>query len=395
MAMSGRRHGAFLRGGTALLAAAAMVSLAACGSGNGAGSGTSGGGLPAEIKVISSNPETGPAAFAGLAANKGYEVAIEEINSQGYLGTSKLVLEKQDTTGKIQTAAQQATQAVANKQIAALFGSVSSQESVAQAPIAQQSKMPIIFTQAGSEGVVIGDYTYRVTPPMSSYYPKIESYIKSMNIKRLGIIYTAVAPTLKEIGEKTIPGMAGSAGFEVVASIATQATTQDFTAPISQVLRANPDGVAILQIGASNPTAMTQLRQAGYTGPVLGNSGASAGNLKPAGQAGAGMTWVVDYSVLNKTEASEKFVALYQKKFPNELPLNYAAEAYDAAWLLARGIKESNSAERTAIQQGMAKVVANGFKGAMGDLKFEGNDLRLPGVVVQWDGTKEVLVSEQ
>jgi branched-chain amino acid transport system substrate-binding protein len=394
--MSGRLRG-LLRGVTALLTTAAMVSMAACGSGDdntGGGSGSSGG-LPAEIKVISSNPETGPAAFAGLAANKGYEVAIDEINSTGYLGSSKIVLEKQDTAGKIPTAAQQATQAVADKDVAAVFGSVSSQESVAQAPIADKSKMPIIFTQAGSEGVVIGPYTYRVTPPMSSYYPRIEGFIKAQGIKRMGIIYTAVAPTLKEIGEKTIPGMAQSAGFEVVASIATQATTQDFTAPIQQVLRSNPDGIAILQIGASNPTAMTQLRQAGWTKPVLGNSGASAGNLKPAGAAGAGMTWVVDYSALNKTPESDKFVTQYQKKFPGETPLNYAAEAYDPAWLLARGIKESNSADRTAIQEGMAKVVATGFTGAMGELKFEGNDLRLPGVVVQWDGTKEVLVPEQ
>jgi branched-chain amino acid transport system substrate-binding protein len=393
--MSGRL-GRTWQGGVALLAAGAMMTVAACGSSSNSGGGSgSGGGLPGQIKVVSSNPQTGPAAFAGLAANKGYEVAIDEINSQGYLGSSKIVLEKQDTAGKVQTAAQQATQAAAKKDVAAVFGSVSSQESVAQAPIAQQSKMPIIFTQAGSAGVVIGDYTYRVTPPMSSYYPKIEGFIKSQKITKMGIIYTAVAPTLKEIGEKTIPGMAQSAGFQVVSSIATQAGTQDFTAPISQVLRANPDGVAILQIGASNPTAMTQLRQAGYTGPVLGNSGASAGNLKPAGQAGAGMTWVVDYSVLNKTPESEKFVAAYQKKFPGEMPLNYAAEAYDAAWLLARGLKSANSADRAAIQKGLSTVTASGFTGAMGQLKFEGNDLRLPGVVVQWDGTKEVLVPEQ
>ena len=105
------------------------------------------------------------------------------------------------------------------------------------------------------------------------------------------------------------------------------------------------------------------------------------------------MTWVVDYSAQNKTESSEKFVTLYQKKFPGETPLNYAAEAYDAAWLLARGIKQSNSADRTAIMEGMKKVAATGYTGAMGDLKFEGNDLRLPGVVVQWDGTKEMLVT--
>jgi len=388
------RLGGILRGGTVLLTAGAMLSVAACGNSN-SGSGGSGGsgGLPGTIKVISSNPTTGPAAFAGLAANKGYEVAIDEINSSNYLGNSKLTLEKQDTTGKIQTAASQASAAVADKSIAAVFGSVSSQESVAQAPIANKSKMPIVFTQAGSAGVVIGDYTFRVTPPMSSYYPKISDYIKAQKITKLAIIYAAWTPTLKEIGEKTLPGLAGEDGFEVVASIGTQQTTQDFTAPISQALAKQPNGVAILQVGAANPTAMTQLRQAGYTGPVLGNSGASAGNLKPAGQAGAGMTWVVDYSAQNKTESSEKFVTLYQKKHPGETPLNYAAEAYDAAWLLARGIKQSNSADRTAIMEGMKKVAATGYTGAMGDLKFEGNDLRLPGVVVQWDGTKEILVT--
>jgi branched-chain amino acid transport system substrate-binding protein len=383
---------AMTRGGIALIAAAALLSVAACGDDKSGGSGGSGG-LPSEIKVVSINPETGSAAFAGLSANKGYEVAIDEINKQGYLGSSKLTLSKQDTAGKAQTSASQTTAAIADKNVAAIFGSVSSGEAVAMAPIANKSKMPIIFTQAGSQGVVVGEYTYRVTPPMSSYYPKIGEYIKGQKITKLAVIYAAWSPTLKEIGEKTLPGMAAGNGFQIVASIATQQTTQDFTAPISQALAKQPDGVAILQVGAANPTAMTQLRQAGYTGPVLGNSGASAGNLKPAGQAGAGMTWVVDYSALNKSESSDKFVAAYQAKFPGETPLNYAAEAYDAAWLLARGIKEAGSADRDAIQKGMAKVAAAGYPGAMGDLKFEGNDLRLPGVVVQWDGTKETLVN--
>lgn len=391
--MSGQRLRHLGRGVLAVLCAGAMFTVVACGSSTDTTGTTGGSGLPAQIKVVSINPETGAAAFAGLAANKGYETAFDEINSQKFLGDTTLSLDKQDTAGKAQTSASQMTAAIADKSYAAVFGSVSSGEAVAMAPIAQNSKMPILFTQAGSEGVVTGAFTFRVTPPMSSYYPKLGEYITSKNIKTIGIIYAAYSPTLKEIGEKTLPDMAKTGGFAVVASIATQATTQDFTAPISQVLKLNPDAVAILQIGAANPTAMTQLRQAGFAGPVLGNSGASAGNLKPAGAAGAGMVWPVDYTVLNKTDASEKFIKAYQAKFPGETPLNYAAEAYDAAWMLARAIKQAGSAERTAIQKGLATVAAAGFTGAMGELKFEGNDLRLPGVVVQWDGTKEVLIT--
>ena len=102
-----------------------------------------------------------------------------------------------------------------------------------------------------------------------------------------------------------VPTMAKEDGFKIVASIGTQLTTQDYTAPIAQALAAKPDGMAILQIGTSNPTAMTQLRQAGYTGSVLGSSGSGFGILKPAGAAAAGMVWSVDYSPLNKTAASE------------------------------------------------------------------------------------------
>jgi branched-chain amino acid transport system substrate-binding protein len=369
-----------------------LVAAAACGSDDkAAGSGTGSGKLPSTIKLVSINPETGPAAFAGLAANKGYELAIEEINTQKFLGDTKVVLEKQDTAGKAQTAASQLTSAVADKAVAAVFGSVSSDQAVAMSPIAEKSRIPIIYTQAGSPGVVIGDYTYRVTPPMSSYYPRVGDFIKSQNVKTLGVVYAAWSPTLKEIGEKTLPDMGRELGFEVVGSVGTQQTTQDFAAPISQVLAKKPDAVALLLVGASNPTAMKQLRQAGYAKPVLGNSGASAGNLKPAGKDGAGMVWPVDFHYQQEGETTQKFVQAYQAKY-NETPLNYAAEAYDAAWLFARAVKEAGSASRSDIQKSLDKVTAQGFQGAMGELKFEGRDLRLPGVVVQWDGTKEVVL---
>lgn len=380
------------RVGVAALSLGLVVAASACGSDDKAGgSGTGSGKLPSTIKLVSINPETGSAAFAGLAANKGYELAIEEINSQKFLGDAKVVLQKEDTAGKPQTAASQLTSAVSDKSVAAVFGSVSSGEAVAMAPIAEKSKLPIVFTQAGSPGVVIGEYTYRVTPPMSSYYPKVGSYIKSQNIKTLGVVYAAWSPTLKEIGETTLPAMGQEHGYQIVASVGTQQTTQDFAAPISQVLAKKPDAVAILLVGAANPTAMKQLRQAGYKGPVLGNSGASAGNLKPAGQDGAGMVWPVDFHYQQEGDGTQKFVKAYQAKY-NEAPLNYAAEAYDAAWLVARALKAAGTAGRTDLQKSLDKMAAEGFVGAMGQLKFEGRDLRLPGVVVQWDGTKEVVL---
>ena len=53
-------------------------------------------------------------------------------------------------------------------------------------PIAQKRSLPIVYTQAGSEGVVIGDYTYRATPLMSSYYPIIEEVHRGEGLKSIG-----------------------------------------------------------------------------------------------------------------------------------------------------------------------------------------------------------------
>src|SRR3954469_5447467 len=113
----------------AALAAGVVLSLAACGGGgnsnSSSGSSAAGGNLPATIKIVGSEPETGPAAFAGLAAEKGYKLAIKQINDQHFLGKSTTMdVSFQDTKGQIPTAAATVSSALADKSVNAVFGSV-------------------------------------------------------------------------------------------------------------------------------------------------------------------------------------------------------------------------------------------------------------------------------
>lgn len=377
----------------AALAAGVVLSLAACGGGgnSNSSSGSSGGSgsLPSTIKVVGSEPETGPAAFAGLSAEKGYKLAVKQINDQHFLGQNTTMdVTFNDTKGDIPTAASLVSSTLADKSVSAMFGSVSSQEAVAQSPIAQKGGLPIVYTQAGSDGVVIGNYTYRATPLMSSYYPLLKKYVQQNGWKTVGVIYTNAAPTLVQVAQESIPKL----GLQVTKSIATTATTQDFSGPIQQVLATHPDVVSILQVGAANPTAMTQLRQAGYTGPVLGNSGASAGNLKPAGQDGAGMVWATDFNYQQTIPSSQKFVSDYKAEYGDN-PLQYAAEAYDAAWFLARSIKSAGSADRAKIADGMATQAKQKTNGALGEnLTWKDGTIEVPGSAIQWTGTEEKLL---
>lgn len=383
-----------IRLGQAIALVAGLLSIAACGgsASESAGAASTAESLPAVVNVVSSNPLVGAVGAVGISANKGYELAAKEINDSKFLGETKIALKTVDTGGNAQTAASQVTQAIADKSISAIFGSVLSGEALAQAPIAQKSKTPIVFTQAGSKGVVIGEYTYRLTPLMSAYYPIIKKFIQEQNWKSIGVLYTAASPTLVAIGEETIPAIAAELGIKISASVSTQATTQDFNAPVANILKSNPDGVAIIQVGAANPAAMKALRQAGYKGAVIGNSGAGFKSLAPAGDDGAGMAWPVDFSPMMEGDAAKKFVETYTAAY-GETPMNYAAESYDAMWFLARSLKEAGSADRAKLQAGMDQVAAKPFTGALGEnLNFKDRDLQVPGVVVQWDGSKEIFL---
>jgi branched-chain amino acid transport system substrate-binding protein len=380
------------RAGVALTASL-LMSVAACGGGDDGGDGggdAAAGGctIPDTINFVATQPETGPAAFAGLSAEDGFKLGVKEINEQGFLGDGTTIeVEYKDTEGEIPTAASEVSAAIADQNVAAVYGSVSSQEAVAQSPLAQQAGLPIIYTQAGSEGVVIGDATYRATPLMSSYYPVLQDFVDENGWETVGVIY-APTPTLEEVAKQSIPDL----GLEVVAEVGTTPTTQDFRAPIRQILDADPDVVSLLLVGAANPTAMTQLRQAGYDGPVLGNAGASAGNLSPAGDDGAGMVWAADFHPGQEIESSQAFVEAYNAEY-GEDPLNYAAEGYDAAWFLARAIDEAGCAERDAIVEGMAAVAAEPWTGALGEnLTWEDGTIQVSGAAVEWTGTESELL---
>ncbi|TWH24978.1 branched-chain amino acid transport system substrate-binding protein [Rhodococcus rhodochrous J45] len=373
----------------ATIGAAALV-LAGCGSGGGGS--LADGDLPDQVKVVSVTDQTGTTAYVGSSQLKGIDLAIDEINSQDYLGDTEFVLEKRDSASDTQTAVSQATEALTDRNVSALLGPVLSAHAVAIAPLVERAKLPTVFTQSGSEGVVIGDYTYRATAPMETYFVKALERLRDQGARTVSVLYNAGNVTLAGLGEHTIPEGQDEYGYKVLSNTAVQASTQDFSTTATRIAGENPDAVIVLLVGAGNSTAMSQLRQAGYTGPVVGNPAAGAGNLAPAGAAGAGMYWATDFSFHQTAPSSEAFVEAYRAKYNGENPLNYAAEGYDATWMLAHAVKNSGGSSREDIQRGLEQVVSEGFDGALGPVTFEGNDMRVEGVLVEWTGSEEVLV---
>ena len=372
--------------------ATALLAAAACGTNEAGESSSTGEGLPDTIKIMSIKEMTGPVSFAGENSTKGIDLAVEQINEQGFLGDTKLEIDLKDASDSTQEAASLATQAVSDKSYSAILGPGLSSQASAISPRAEKGEIPVIYYQAGSDGVLVGDYTYRVTAPAASYYHIIGDYLAEKKVKTAAVLYTSGNPTLTELGEKAVPGVIEENGVTIKRSDTVSNDTQDFTAVTSEIIKADPDAVFLLLLGPQNPRAVSQLKQKGYDGEIIGMTTMGAGNLETAGEDAAGVVWPSNFSARSEVPSTQEFVKAYEEKY-GELPNNYAAEGYDAVWLLARGIKEANSADRVAIREGIAKVAAEGFDGAQGPLSFENNDVRVEGVIASWNGSEEVVVT--
>ncbi|GAA1506012.1 ABC transporter substrate-binding protein [Nocardioides humi] len=367
------------------------MTAAACGS-DGGSTGTQGDGLPDVVKVVSINDQTGQVSFAGIPATRGAQVAIDEINDTKFLGDTTIDVEYLDSASAPQTAASLATQAVAGRKYSAILGGILTTEAFTVAPIAEKAKVPVIFTQSNGEGVVIGDYTFRATASFTRYYDVMGSYLKDKGVKTIALLYNSDVASYKELAA-LIEDWDSEFGISIVASKSVVSSTQDFTAPIASLVDAKPDAVAKFLLGTANATALQQLRQAGFDGPVVSTNSDSGGIIAGAGPDGANNAWPTDFSSAQTDDAAVKFVAAYKAKFDGEVPNLYAAEGYDAVWWLARAIKEAGSADPEDIQEGLVAVSKTGFSGVTGDITFDGNEFVLENPrVVEWNGEAETLV---
>ena len=87
---------------------------------------------------------TGAEATFGDSSDKGFKLAIEELNAKGGVKGKQLDLKTYDDQGKPEEAATAANRLVREDKVTVLLGEVASSRSLAMAPIAEANKVPMI-----------------------------------------------------------------------------------------------------------------------------------------------------------------------------------------------------------------------------------------------------------
>jgi branched-chain amino acid transport system substrate-binding protein len=365
-----------------------LVVLAAC---NGKSSETSGennsdgqadGVISAKIGVISYL--SGPGAAYGEAITSGFKLAQKEINEQGDVN---IELVTEDSAGKQEQALSAAQKLMSSDEIVALLGPTLSTEMNVVGPEADLNGIPIMGTSTTAAGIPqIGDYVFRNSLPESLAIPAaIQKAVDKYDAKKVAILY-GNDDVFTKSGFDTMKAEAEKMGLEVLTIETFQKGQSDYNAQLTKIKGLNPDLILCSALYNEGAVIMDQARKMGIDVPFVGGNGFNSPQvIEIAGEASEGLIvatpWFGEKEDPKVQEFVQKFEAEYGKK-----PDQFAAQAYDALYIMAEGLKNAGEADRDALRDALAEI--KDLPGVLGNFSFDkdGDVVMEPTVLIIKDG---------
>ena len=315
---------------------------------------------------------TGPEATFGVSSDRGFRLLFDNINGKGGIKGRQIKLVTLDDQGKPEEAATAATRLIASDHVTALLGEVASTRSLFMAPKAQMAKVPMMSPSSTNEKVTaVGDYIFR-----ACFIDPFQGYVMA-KFARESLKLSKVA-ILKDVRNDYSVGLARvfeenftKLGGKIVAIESFNQGDVDFKAQLTNIKAAGPE--AIYEPGYYTDTGLIarQAHDAGLAVPLLGGDGWDSDKLyEIGGTALEGSYFSNHYSVDDPSPRIQEFVARYKAKF-NLVPDGIAAQAYDAAGILADAMGRAADLTGPAIRDALAAT--KNFAGVTGDISMDAN----------------------
>ncbi len=345
--------------GATLVVTAACAGLAGCGGDSAADQGKT-------VKLGFLNGTTGGVAAYGLAEKEGFDMAIEELNQQG---DYHFEVEMVDTKGVVAQAVSAAQKMVADKKLL-VVGPLISGEYKAVAPIFEQAHIPLLGAATTAEGLTDGgQYLFRNCVPESQNIPQtVEKTHKLLGYRTAALLYShnnehqvSAYNIFKEALAKE--------GVDIVADETFADKDSDFSAQLTKIQHANPDVVVVAGYYQEGALILKKMRELGMHQPVLGDNGfVSPELIRGAGDAADGVYVSCMWSADRDSARTKEFVKNFTEKYGHE-PDNFAACAYDSAYLAAAAVKQAGTTTDTKkVRDALASM--KDFDGVCGKMTF-------------------------
>ncbi len=354
---------------------------------------------PAKEPVVIgvSGPLTGPYAQYGAQWQRGFDLALEQVNAAGGIQGRPLRLQFEDSQSDPKQTVAIARKFVGDPKIVAELGDFTSAASMAASPIYQNGGLVQFgFTNSHPDFTKGGDYVWSNAPNQADEMPVLADYaVGALGLKRIAVLFinNDWGRTSKDLFAKA----AAARGSEVVGAEGYLADEKDFRSALVRVRDTKPDGIVLVSYYADGAQITRQLREAGLTQPVVAaGSVYSPKFLELGGAATEGVHTTTPFFPEDPRPVVQSFVTAYTAKFTVQ-PDAYSSRAYDAAVLLAAVLQKSGT-DRKAVRDGLA-TIADVPSVVYGTVRFDPATRRVDkplsirlvvknGAFALWDGAK-------
>ncbi len=333
---------------------------------------------------------TGDAATFGLSAQKGAELALEELKAKGGILGRPVEAVFDDNASQSAQAAQVASKLINQDKVHVVIGAVGSSQSIAMARIAEEAQVPMVTPASTNPAVTLDadkvrEYVFRTCFTDDFQGEGIVDFAVNgpLAAKQAVVFYDAENDYSVGIYE-TVKRIAAGMGLELVAEDSyLSRSEQDFRPKLNRFKGLSFD--VLIVPGYYNDVAKiaNQARELGITQPLLGGDGFDSPDLwKNAGANIEGSYFTNHYAADDMDPAVQDFISKYKQHFGGEVPDAMGILTYDAVLVVADAITRAGGTDPAAVAQALAGT-AN-LKGAAGAITIN----------PQHNATKKLVVLE-
>lgn len=285
---------------------------------------------------------------------QGVRMAVEEINANGgLLGGRPLRLIEADDFDSVREGRLVAQEFAENTDMVAVIGHAWSYISVPASPIYEFNGLVMLSPSSTSPELTRNgfQFIFRNVSSDEEIARQLAIYAESQGYARMTILHVN-DPNGRQLAN-IFENEADRRGINVVDRRSYQGTNRNFRTIIANWQSLDFDAIFI---AGSNPEAaefILQARTAGIEAPIMGSDGLDTDDLwNIAGEAAEGTVVVSHYHPDTPREQQQRFIEKYRQRY-NTDPDTWAAQGYDAVYLLAHAMTVANSSSSGAIAQAL------------------------------------------
>jgi branched-chain amino acid transport system substrate-binding protein len=339
--------------------------------------------------------QTGPLAAAGKFQMNGFNLAVDQVNKTGFdvAGKNyKLALKVYDTKCNTSEGASAMQRLISVDQVSIVLGELCSPVVSAEAPLAQDEKVPLIITVPTAINLTEQNnpYLFRINAHNGQLNAALVDYIKSVDAEPLAFIAWN-----NDAGRGGVNGVKallpkdykiGYTGFFNVGEV-------DFSNHITNIRNSGAKSVMLFMDEEPGALAIRQIRDAGLKVKFIGTLAMGSDRFLTSLNA-AYLDGMVQYSSFPPNAPIDRiknFNEAYRAKF-NEESHGFAAQSHDAVFAAVEAMKKAGKVKGGAAIRDALSTIS--FDGVIGNIKFDSKGQASPPVyVTEWcaDGKRKVI----